>query len=136
MSDGHQATPPPSAAGFLEPFGMRVTLGPAPGDFDTEEFLTGLLQDLAAACEAAGATVVGHLKCFLSSSEAGVHCNLTSTRLGARCGGVSRAVSLDRPAELDLAVLVYGLPAATIATLAAGVLDSRLSPAGIPWRQA
>ena len=114
---------------------MRVTLGPAPGGFDTEEFLTGLLQDLAAACEAAGATVIGHLKCFLSSGEAGVHCNLTSTRLGARCGGASRTVPLDKPAELHLAVLVYGLPAVTIATLAAEVLDSRLSPAGIPWRQ-
>jgi|WetSurMetagenome_2_1015567.scaffolds.fasta_scaffold71355_2 hypothetical protein len=135
MSDGHQHTPPPSAAGFLEPFGMRVTLGPAPGGFGTEDFLTGLLQDLAAACEAAGATVIGHLKCFLSSGEAGVHCNLTSTRLGARCGGASGAVPLDRPVELDLAVLVYGLPAATIATLAAGVLDSRLFPLGIAWRQ-
>jgi hypothetical protein len=135
MSDGHQHTPPPSAAGFLEPFGMQVTLGPTPGGFDTEEFLTGLLQDLAAACDAAGATVIGHLKCFLSSGEAGVHCNLTSTRLGARCSGASRPVPLDRPAELDLAVLVYGLPAASIATLAAEALDSRLAPAGIPWRE-
>jgi hypothetical protein len=136
MSDGHQHTHPPSAAGFLEPFGMRVTLGPAPGGFDTEEFLTGLLQDLAEACEAAGATVIGHLKCFLSSGEAGVHCNLTSTRLGARCGGASQAVPLDRPAELHLTVLVYGLPAATIARLATEALDSRLSPAGVLWRQA
>jgi hypothetical protein len=132
----HREHTPPSAAGFLEPYGLRVRLGPAAGELAVQEFLTGLLDDLAAACEAAGATVIGHLKCFMSDGDRRVHCNLTSRRTGARCSGhPSAALSLEPALRLDLAVLVYGLSSGTIDRLTRQGLDSRLVPLGIPWEQ-
>jgi hypothetical protein len=136
MSGEHHHHVPPSAAGFLDPYGLRAEIGPASGSLDSEWFLRGLLEDVAAACEAEGATVIGHLKCFLRSGEQRVHCNLTSKRTGAACGGSeAKAIALDPPIELHLAVLVYGLSHETVARLVQDALDHRLSPLGVGWRQ-
>ncbi len=135
MSDEHHHSPPPSAAGFFDPFGIRVLIGPASATPDRERMLRGLLEDVAASCEAEGATVIGHIKCFLASRDGGVHCNLTSRRTGARCSASASAVLvLDEPVELDLAVLVYGLSQDTIASLVHRALDRCLEPLGVVWR--
>jgi hypothetical protein len=122
---GHSS--PPSAAGHLEPYGARLTLRALRGDVDWEPVLTAFLEDVAAACVAAGASIIGHLKCVLHLPGGALACNLTSLRQGARCSrlageGPGEAPSDSGPAclapgqeaRLDLAVLVYGLSAATI----------------------
>ena len=92
---------PPSAAGHLEPYGVRVKLrlasdvaqgeaagrpaAPAAGDFEPQESLVALLQSVAEACVASGGVVIGHLKCLLHLPDIAVACNLTSLREGARC---------------------------------------------------
>jgi hypothetical protein len=138
MSGDHQHSTPPSAAGLLEPFGVRVQFGPVPESArgsDPEGLLTGLLEDLAAGCESAGATVVGHIKCFLSDGDAAMHCSLVSRRSGARCSVNAKDISLARPVQLDLAVLVYGLHRDAIAQLVRDALDRGLGGRGITWRQ-
>lgn len=133
-SHGHKEAPS-SAAGFLEPFTTRIQIGPAPGQLEAEGFLSGLLDDLAAVCEAEGATLIGHIKCFLSSGQDRVHCSLASRRTGAHCGAsTAGSIPLERAAELHLAVLVYGLPADTVRRLAHQTLDRHLLPLGIAWR--
>ena len=135
------ARTPPSAAGPLEPYGVRVMLRPASGELEPQGFLTGFLQEIAAGCLASGATVVGHLKCLFHAPDCEVACNLTSLREGARCsvrpadGAVPERVTL-RPgqeARLDLAVLVYGLPAATIDELVRAALPRFLEPLHVRW---
>ncbi len=137
MSD-HEHTPP-SAAGFIEPFGMRVQIDPAASGtpfFDARSFLTAFLDDVAAACEAEGASLIGHIKCFLSNGHDSVHCNLTSRRIGACCGGSDTGhLPLDRPIDVDLAVLVYGLPREAITLLVLRALEQRLEPLGVAWRE-
>jgi hypothetical protein len=138
VSGDHEHSAPPSAAGLLEPFGVRVQFGPVPeraDGSDPEGLLTGLLEDLAAACESAGATVIGHIKCFMTDGSAVMQCSLTSRRFGAQCSPGTGVVSLARPVELDLAVLVYGLPRDVIAQLTRETLDRRLGELGIAWRQ-
>jgi len=76
---------PPSAAGQLEPYGVRVTLQPASGELQPQEFLVAFLQDLAAACLVSGRPVIGHLKCLLHAPGHAVACNLASLREGAKC---------------------------------------------------
>jgi hypothetical protein len=135
------ARTPPSAAGPLEPYGVRVMLRPASGEFEPQGFLTGFLQEIAAGCLASGATVIGHLKSLLPAPACEVACNLTSLREGVRCsvrpgdGGVSKRVTLQpgQEARLDLAVLVYGLPAATIDELVRSALPRFLDPLHVRW---
>ena len=100
---GHHS--PPSAAGHLEPYGVRVKLrlasdvapgevagqpagrpvAPAAGDFEPQETLVALLQSVAEACVSSGGGVIGHLKCLLHLPDMAVACNLTSLRQGAQC---------------------------------------------------
>ena len=89
-----------------------------------------------------GATVIGHLKCFLHLPGGGVACNLTSLRAGATCSarGLAPPVALPagEAARLDLAVLVYGLSADTIDALVRAELSRLLDPRGVAgrWRSA
>ena len=145
MTDCSAHSVPPSAAGHLEPYGVRVMLLPASDELDPREFLVAFLQDLAAACLASGASVIGHLKCLLHTPGHACACNLTSLREGANCsarpvrghvsGAMSAPVALERgrQARLDLAVLVYGLPAATIDVLVRAALTRFLGPLDVSW---
>jgi hypothetical protein len=132
----HQAVPP-SAAGQLEPYGIRVMLRSGPAELDAEPFLVALLESLAAGCTAAGATVIGHLKCLLHLPDGTLACNLTSLNGGARCSarGTAQASRLPAGAEgrLDLAVLVYGLSADGIDGLARAALARLLDPTPVRW---
>jgi hypothetical protein len=132
-ASGDPRATPPSAAGFLEPYGARVTLQPGDHDLDAELFLKMLLEQIASSC-LEGASVIGHLKCLLRAGGRRLRCNLTSVRLGATCRGEGEApLSLGSGAELDLAVLVYGLPAVTIDGLVGEALRGLLSPMGVSW---
>jgi hypothetical protein len=119
--------------GDLEPYGAKVRLSPDRG-IDAHRFLVGLLEDVACACEARGASLVGHIKCVLRTDGGRIHCSLTSVGTGARCGGdpVERLVE-GREVELDLAVLVYGLPATDIDEIVEAALGKALAPAGSSW---
>jgi hypothetical protein len=137
MAD-HCGHVPPSAAGHLEPYACKVTLQPdaAGPALDPAGLLVQLLDGLAAACMEAGATIIGHLKCLLHVPTGTLACNLASVRSGARCaGGAAAPQSLQpgEPARLDLVVLVYGLPASTIAELVRRSLAQALGPAGQAW---
>ena len=76
---------PQSAAGHLEPYGVRIALQPTTQALDPRPFLIGLLEQLATSCLASGASVIGHLKCLLRTPEGVLGCNLTSVRSGASC---------------------------------------------------
>jgi hypothetical protein len=84
-----------------------------------------------------GATVIGHLKCFLHLSGGGVACNLTSLRAGASCSVRGLAAPVALPAgeatQLDLAVLVYGMPTATIDALVRAELSRLLGSRDVSW---
>jgi hypothetical protein len=125
---------PPSAAGPLEPYGIRVMVRPLAGDFEPQEFLVTFLQDLAAACMASGASIIGHLKCLLHTPGRAVACNLTSLREGARCSAPTPVtLKPGQEARLDLAVLVYGLPAAKIDDLVRSALSRLLGSRDVSW---
>lgn len=133
---GHEAPPNtvPRSVERLEPYGARVLLSPGDESLDPSWFLKTLLEEVAVACVDAGASVIGHLKCFLRTGDGPLRCNLTSVEGGARCeGGGERLLPAGSEAELELAVLVYGLPAATIDGLVGGALERLLSPAGVSW---
>ncbi len=133
----HQQHVPPSAAGHLEPYGARVSLRAEASGFDPQPFLVEFLGGLATGCMDAGATVIGHLKCFLRLPGGGVACNLTSLRAGATCTarGVATPVTLPSglPVRLDLAVLVYGLPEKKIDALVRAELSRTLATGGVSW---
>lgn len=135
MAD-HACHVPPSAAGHLEPYACRATLTPGTAPLEPADVLVRLLDGLAAACIEAGATIIGHLKCLLHTPGGTVACNLTSIRSGARCAGgaaAPQALQPGEPARLDLVVLVYGLPAATLAELVRTSLAQVLGPAAAAW---
>jgi hypothetical protein len=123
----HHPVPPPSAGPGFEPYGLKVHLGPAPAGLSPERLLIDLLGDIALGCLAEGATVIGHLKCLLSTGDGTLACNLVSTRTGAHCRRLgTQPVSLSQGAELELSVLVYGLPSGVIDTIARTVLGRLL----------
>ena len=125
---------PPSAAGDLATYGCRAFLRPTAKELRPEPFLAALLEDIASACAGAGASVIGHLKCFLRTADGHVSCNLTSVRSGAKCReSGAGVVAPGGEAELDLAVLVYGLPAEAIDGLVGGTLEKLLLPLGVRW---
>jgi len=131
MSEKHRHDGPSSAGEGFEPYGLTVHLQPAPADFDPRSFLKSLLEEIARGCEAAGATLIGHIKCFLAAGDHGLYCNLVSTRTGACCGGDEQgALSCAHGCRLDLAVLVYGLPPASIDAIVRDALGRLL---GATW---
>jgi hypothetical protein len=124
----HHHDPPPSAGPGFEPYGLRVHLGPAAAGASPERFLIDLLGEIASGCEAEGATVIGHLKGLLFTADGTLACNLTSTRTGAHCRRLgAQPVSLSDGADLELSVLVYGLPSRVIDTVTRTVLKRFIS---------
>ena len=135
MTD-HAHHVPPSAAGHLEPYACRVALEAGATGLEPADLLVRLLDGVAAACLQSGATVIGHLKCLLRLPAGVLACNLTSVRSGARCAegaAAPQALQPGEPARLDLVVLVYGLPAATVAELVRESLTQLLDPLGAAW---
>jgi len=110
-------------------------LEPCAAALDPEALVVPLLNELAADCVQAGATVIGHLKCLLHLPAGTLACNLTSVRSGARCaaGAARTPLQPGGSARLDLAVLVYGLPAPTMAGLVRGALSRLLDPLAVGW---
>jgi hypothetical protein len=133
----HHHDTPPSASGYLEAYGARATLRPDRAAPEPESLLVSFLEALAAECVAAGATVIGHIKCLLHLSEGALACNLTSVRGGATCSARGATApplwAAGQEARLDLAVLVYGLSAQTIDGLVRAALARSFDPAGIAW---
>jgi hypothetical protein len=143
MSEHHSdpaACTPPSAAGHLEPYGARLELRTGSEPLDTEAFLIRFLEDLAASCVASGASLIGHLKCVLRTKTGALACNLTSVRSGAACSaageGAARTLAPGTSGRLDVAVLVYGLPARTPHSLLDDALTGAVRPLGASWRAA
>ncbi len=127
---------------LLEPFTTRVWVQGAPA-VDPGGFIESLLEDIARRCDAEGASLIGHIKCYAQAGGDRLHCNLTSLRTGAHCRRVSRddgaAVAASDASQvpetglhIDLAVLVYGLSRETIATIVADGLTDVL-PGGTTW---
>jgi hypothetical protein len=75
------------------------------------DLVADLLEEVAEGCDAAGSSLIGHIKCHARSEGRVFSCSLTSRRTGATCRG-ARGEPLVPGAtlEVDLAVLVYGLP--------------------------
>ena len=133
-SGSEASSSPPSAAGPLEPYGAMVRLRPMSQDIDPLLVLPPLLEEIASACLEQGASILGHLKGLLRTSEGHISCNLTSVRSGASCReGGEWVVPVESEAELDLVVLVYGLPAAAIDELVGETLERLLAPMGVIW---
>lgn len=129
---------PPSAAGHLEPYGARVTLRAEGQPLDLRPFLTTLVEDLAASCVAAGASVIGHIKCLLRTPDGVLTCNLTSVRTGASVRGQAHTngaavLRIGESAEMEIAVLVYDLSAEAIDALLEEGLHRLLGPSGASW---
>jgi hypothetical protein len=123
-----------SPATALDPYGARVVVFVGTKALEPQEFLTALLEDVALSCENAGATIIAHLKGFLRLEDRLVSCNLTSVRRGAACREKHGEPFPPRSEmELDLAVLVFGLPAAEIDALVGDALERLLSPLGSTW---
>lgn len=111
-----------------------MLLRPSATELVPEPFLVALLEDIASACTDAGASVIGHLKCFLRTADGHMSCSLTSVRSGARCRESGAGVVIPGgEAELNLAVLVYGLPAGAVDRLVDEALEKLLSPLGVRW---
>ncbi len=100
---------------LFDPYTVRVTLSALDVGADPRSLVAGLLADVADRCEKAGASLIGHIKCHVVGGGDSFHCNLTSRRVGARCGSAGpppeSAATTRQPPDLrvDLAVLVYGL---------------------------
>jgi len=130
----HPHHSPPSAAGELEPYAVRILLRPQTEPLDAAAFLQTLLERVATSCVEAGAALVGHLKCVLHTPRGRLLCNLTSRRSGARCRGEgSQTILPGDEAGLDLVVLVYGVPARNVGRIVHEVLEALLSPSGTWW---
>jgi hypothetical protein len=109
-----ELSPSGPAAHGLEPFAAELTVTAGPGGIaEPARLVTNMLTDIAQRCDAAGSSLIGHIKCHVEAiTDAGVetfHCNLTSLRLGARCSGDPRALPPSGVLEIDLVALVYGL---------------------------
>ncbi|MHB0979391.1 MAG: hypothetical protein ACYC5Q_04810 [Thermoleophilia bacterium] len=113
----------------LEPYTVRLRLS---GRFDHPcPLVAGFLEDVARSCDLAGASLIGHLKAHARTPGGAFHCNLASIRSGAHCAGrlAERPAATDS-IDLDLAVLVYGLPRDVVAGLVEAAAE-RLRDAGL-----
>lgn len=96
------------AADEIEVYAARIELTferPVP---DAQDWIAVLLRRIAEGCVAAGASLIGHIKCYgeLPTGQY-LHCSLTSLRSGTSCRG--NAIGPCQRIGLDLNVLVYGL---------------------------
>jgi len=120
----------------LEPYtvSIRITTPaeiPSPGGL-----VAALLEDIARRCDEAGCSVIGHIKCHARAGERAFSCSLATRRSGAACRGAGQEpMTLGEVLEVDLAVLVYGLPRAITETivsesLAVAVPGATMNPPG------
>jgi hypothetical protein len=118
-----------TSADQLDPYTVRLHLS---GRFDHPcALVASLLEDVARSCDLAGASLIGHLKAHARTSVGSFHCNLTSMRSGARCAGpLAEHPAATDSIDLDLAVLVYGLPRHVVAGLVEEAAE-RLRDAGL-----
>lgn len=93
---------------FLEPYTTSLAIAIDPSAQDARSWTIALLEDIGRGSMVAGATLIGHVKCHGIVTDGTVfYGNLTSLRLGATCEGSSSGPVYR--AQLDLAVLVYGI---------------------------
>jgi hypothetical protein len=129
-----------TSADQLEPYTVRLRFR---GQFDDPPALVaGFLEAVARSCDLAGASLIGHLKAHVRTPGGAFHCSLASIRSGAHCAGpVAERPAATDSLDLDLAVLVYGLPRDVVAGLVdaavtrlrdAGLTDWTLLPADAP----
>ena len=102
----------------LEPYTVSIRLAAPPEIPSPSGLVEALLEEIARRCDEAGCSVIGHIKCHARAGERAFSCSLATRRSGAACRGAGREpVTLGEVLEVDLAVLVYGLPRATIETI-------------------
>jgi hypothetical protein len=114
----------------LEPFAARLrwTL-PAGGDAQTwSEIVAGYLEVLAGRCVQSGPCVIGHIKAFAPLPGGYLRANVT--RAGVAADVEAHASEPCRELSLALNVLVYGLPAETLASLTTGTATEVASDHG------
>jgi hypothetical protein len=105
----------PGVPDHLTPYTVHITLAASAGVAAPADLVAGFLEDIGGRCEQAGSSLIGHIKCHVRARDLAFHCNLTSSRSRARCGGDILAALQPRDSlEIDLAVLVYGLSWDTI----------------------
>lgn len=107
---------------LLEPYTASLAIVLDPPARDVRSWTIALLEGIGRGSMAAGATLIGHVKCHGTVSDgAAFHGHLTSLRLGATCEGAASG-PVDR-LKLDLAVLVYGIPRKAVEDVVRGALD-------------
>lgn len=113
----------------LDPYTVRLRLS---GRFDHPcALVAGFLEDVARSCDLAGASLIGHLKAHARTSGGAFYCNLASIRSGAHCAGpLAEHPAATDSIDLDLAVLVYGLPRDVVAGLVEAAAE-RLRDVGL-----
>lgn len=143
----------------LAPMALSLWMegGSAPGA-TTEGTVVALVEGVAGACEAAGASVIGHIKGRGAMGGRSFRCNLTSVRTGADFAwsgsGAADSVSGDScdaaeghaghagdaagvaaagDIELTLVVLVYGLEGSVVDGAVRGVIDDLASRGAGRW---
>lgn len=119
-----------TGADRLEVYTVRAHVSGRLGD-EPAQTVARLLEDIARRCEEAGCSLIGHIKCHVRAGEARFHCNLTSRRTGARCSPARRGRVGDL--EMDLAVLVYGLPRERVEAVVREGFAAAFSGAGAQW---
>lgn len=106
----------------LEPYAVSIRFTARAGVRSSADLVGHLLEDIARGCEGAGCSLIGHIKCHARAGESGFSCSLTSRRLGPGFRGATRRpLGPGETLDVDLAVLVYGLPRRAIETI---VMDS------------
>jgi len=111
-----------TAPDLLEPYTTSLAIVLDPPARDVRSWTIALLEDIGRGSAAAGAMLIGHVKCHGTLSDgATFHGHLTLLRLGATCEGAASG-PVDR-LKLDLAVLVYGIPRTAVEDVVRGALD-------------
>lgn len=107
---------------LLEPYTVCLDVVLDPPAQDVRSWTIALLEDIGRGSLAAGATLIGHVKCHGTVSDGTTfHGHLTSLRLGATCEGAASG-PVDR-LTFDLAVLVYGIPRKAVEEVVRVALD-------------
>jgi hypothetical protein len=120
----------------LEPYTASIRFTAPPEIPSPSGLVAALLEDIARRCGEAGCSVIGHIKCHARAGERAFSCSLATRRSGAACRGAGQEpVTSGEVLEVDLAVLVYGLPRATIETiviecLAVSAPGAKVNPPG------
>ena len=118
----------------LEPYAVSLRLDAHEPLRSPQHLVVGLLEDIARRCEDAGASLIGHIKCHGKLAGHAFSCSLTTRRTGALCHGAgSAALASGGALDLDLAVLVYGLPSAAVEEVVRRALIAALPRSAGTW---